>query len=164
MEPKQNPYRPPSAHVSDVSDKSPDDFEYAGFWMRLGAYLIDVVILLVITIPLSLAVYGSAYFRPDKGILAGPADAFISWGLPLLFTILFWRFKSATPGKMALSLKIVDAETLQPISWGKSIGRYLGYFVSALVIFLGFFWIGWDARKQGWHDKIAGTLVIRVYK
>jgi uncharacterized RDD family membrane protein YckC len=62
---------------------------------------------------------------------------------------------------MLLSLRIVDASTGGKMSVGQAIGRYFAYIPSMLVIFLGFFWIGWDSRKQGWHDKLAGTLVVR---
>jgi uncharacterized RDD family membrane protein YckC len=51
-----------------------------------------------------------------------------------------------------------------PLSWGQCIGRYFAYFLSFLGLCLGFMWVGWDERKQGWHDKLAGTLVVRVYK
>jgi len=51
-----------------------------------------------------------------------------------------------------------------PPSLGQAIGRYLAYFVSALVLGLGFIWIAFDTRKQGWHDKLAGTVVVRARK
>ena len=50
---------------------------------------------------------------------------------------------------------------MQPISWGKAILRYIGYIISGLVLLIGFIWIAFDARRQGWHDKIAGTYVVR---
>ena len=61
---------------------------------------------------------------------------------------------------MILGMKIVDANTLGKASTGKLCLRYLGYYISALIIGLGFFWVGWDQRKQGWHDKLARTVVI----
>lgn len=81
--------------------------------------------------------------------------------LPFALTIMFWHFKSATPGKMILGIKIVDANTMGKASPGKLLIRYLGYYISMLPLCLGIFWVGWDKRKQGWHDKIAGTLVIK---
>ena len=62
---------------------------------------------------------------------------------------------------MAISAKIVDATTLGKPSTGQLVIRYLGYYVSFIAFCLGFIWVGFDARKQGWHDKMAGTLVIR---
>ena len=75
--------------------------------------------------------------------------------------IAFWHYRSATPGKMVIHARIVDARTGEPPSVGQLIGRYLGYFVSTLPFFLGLIWVGIDARKQGWHDKLARTVVIR---
>jgi hypothetical protein len=66
-----------------------------------------------------------------------------------------------TPGKMLLRLRVVDAHTGQAISTPKAIGRYLGYYVSVLPLMLGIIWVGIDKKKQGFHDKLAGTVVIR---
>jgi len=63
---------------------------------------------------------------------------------------------------MIVSAKIVDAKTLGAPSTGQLIVRYVGYFISSLFLCLGFLWIAFDARKQGWHDKIAGTVVIKA--
>ncbi|MGH8446106.1 MAG: RDD family protein [Solimonas sp.] len=138
------------------------DLEYVGFWARVGASLIDTVILLVISVPLLVWIYGWAYYTdPERGFIAGPADLMISWVLPAVATVLFWLYKTATPGKMAISARVVDATTGQPMRAGQATIRYLGYFVSLLPLFFGFIWIGLDPRKQGWHDKIAGTVVVR---
>ena len=80
--------------------------------------------------------------------------------LPALATIVFWKTRQATPGKMLLSMKIVDAETGGPMSTGQSVGRYFAYFVSTLIFLLGYVWVAFDARKQSWHDKLAGTVVV----
>jgi uncharacterized RDD family membrane protein YckC len=81
--------------------------------------------------------------------------------LPILATVLFWKYRAATPGKMILGLKIANAADLGPISTGQAVGRYFAYFVSTIVFGLGFLWVAFDAKKQGWHDKMAGTVVIR---
>jgi uncharacterized RDD family membrane protein YckC len=79
----------------------------------------------------------------------------------LYLTIWFWLRFMGTPGKIALRLKIVDAGTGKKLSLGQAIGRYLGYILSMIPFGLGFIWVGIDRRKQGWHDKLAGTVVIR---
>lgn len=141
------------------------DMEYAGFWVRVVATLIDTVLIMVITFPLLVSIYGWGYFDPDQtGIVAGPADALISWVLPAVAVVLFWMYRQATPGKMAMSLRIVDADTGKNLTIGQSIGRYLAYFVSILPLCLGLVWVAFDKRKQGWHDKLAGTVVIRSGK
>jgi len=152
-----NPYAPPNASVADVNS----GVEYAGFWIRLGAALIDALLIMAITYPVLYAIYGDHYFSEDKALISGPAEVLISWVLPAVASILFWRSKQATPGKMALGLKIVNARTGKTLSLGQSVARYLGYFVSTLPLGLGFFWIAFDARKQGWHDKIGGAVVTR---
>ena len=75
--------------------------------------------------------------------------------------IAFWLYKQATPGKMVLSARVVDAKTGDALTLKQSIGRYLSYFVSIIPLGLGLLWVAFDPRKQGWHDKLAGTVVIR---
>lgn len=136
--------------------------EYVGFWARVGATLIDTVLVVSITFPLLVAVYGWAYFDADQtGFVAGIADLLISWVAPAVAVIAFWLYKQATPGKMAVAARIVDARTGHTMSVGQSIGRYFGYFVSAIPLGLGLIWVAFDPKKQGWHDKLAGTVVIR---
>jgi uncharacterized RDD family membrane protein YckC len=157
---RPNPFAPPNAEVSDVHVSR--EIRYVGFWARVCAALIDTVLIVAVTLPLLLAVYGWAYFDEEtkSGLVAGPTDAFLSWVLPALVSIGFWLTKQATPGKMVVSAKVVDAKTGGTLSVGQSIGRYLGYFVSALPLGLGILWVAFDPRKQGWHDKLAGTLVV----
>jgi uncharacterized RDD family membrane protein YckC len=76
--------------------------------------------------------------------------------------LAFWSRAGATPGKMLLRMKIIDAETGRDATFGMLALRYLGYFVSMLPLYLGVLWVGWDKRKQGFHDKIAGTVVVRT--
>lgn len=137
------------------------EHEYVGFWARLGASLIDTLLLLLITLPLLFAIYGEEYWESGDAI-AGGADFIITYLFPLVATILFWMYKAATPGKMVLQAQIVDAKTGQPIGRSQSIIRYIGYYISSLFLGLGFLWIAWDPKKQGWHDKMAGTLVINA--
>jgi len=139
-----------------------EDFEYVGFWARFGAAIIDSIIMMIVIMPLLISIYGWAYFTADdKPFISGPADFLLSYVLPAAATILFWLYKQGTPGKMAVSARVVDAKTGNSLTVGQSIGRYLAYYVSMLPLFLGFIWVGFDPRKQGWHDKLAGTVVIR---
>jgi len=139
-----------------------NDLEYVGFWLRLVAYFIDAIIIAVIVCPTLILVYGPDYFtNPDMPIIAGFADILISYVFPAIATILFWLYKRATPGKMIVSAQVVDEKTGKNPTAGQAIGRYLAYFLSSLPLGLGFLWIAFDPRKQGWHDKLAGTVVIR---
>ncbi len=137
------------------------DVEYAGFWVRVGATMIDAVLIMVITFPLLVSIYGWKYFGSGK-ILAGPAEFLIVWILSVIAAVWFWTQRQAIPGKAALSLRVLDAESGENLSIGQAIGRYLGYFVSTIPLGLGLFWVGFDSRKQGWHDKLAHTVVVRA--
>jgi len=135
-------------------------YEYVGFWARVAASLVDTVLLCIILYPVLTMIYGREYWT-SASLIRGPADLVLQWVLPPLAIIAFWIARQATPGKMLIGAKIVDAETGAPLTRGQAIGRYLGYYVSLFGLGLGFFWVGWDKRKQGWHDKLAGTVVIR---
>lgn len=104
------------------------DVEYAGFWVRVGAAIIDTLLLMVITYPLLIAIYGWAYFGSEK-VIMGPADFLISWVFPAVVVVWFWSQRQSTPGKAALSLRVLDADSGENLSIGQSIGRYLAYFV-----------------------------------
>lgn len=144
---------------SDVAQDA-GEVQYSGFWIRVLAALLDSVWILLLTFTLVWMIYGAIYFESTE-FSQGYVDILISWVLPFILTMLFWYYRSATPGKMILGIKIVDADTLEKASTGKLLLRYLGYYIAMLPLFIGIFWVGWDSRKQGWHDKIAGTLVIK---
>jgi uncharacterized RDD family membrane protein YckC len=135
-------------------------YEYVGFWARVWASLVDTLLLCVILYPVLTLVYGRAYWS-DPSLIKGPADFIVQFVLPALAIVAFWVARQATPGKMVIHAKIVDAETGAPPTRSQAIRRYLGYYVSLFGFGLGFFWVAWDRRKQGWHDKMAGTVVIR---
>ena len=119
--------------------------EYMGFWIRLAAAVID-------------------------GVLAGLLGAFIDV-IPvvpaigsvfsLLYYVLFTGLKGQTPGKMALRIQVVDQSGNVPGIGRAALREIIGKPGSSVVFLLGFAWIGWDRRKQGWHDHIGGTFVVR---
>ena len=137
--------------------------QYVGFWIRVVASLIDTVLMLMIIVPLVLSIYGPEYFGSEK-FIQGPADLVISYLFPAIAVLLFWSAKQATPGKMVFKAKIVDANNGGAPSTLQFLIRYLGYFVSILPLCLGLLWVAWDSRKQGWHDKLASTVVVRPGK
>jgi uncharacterized RDD family membrane protein YckC len=134
--------------------------EYVGFWARVGAALIDSVLLLLIIVPLLYWIYGPGYFV-DPDMMGGAVDLLLNWVLPAVAVIVFWIYRQATPGKIAIGARIVDARSGGRPSTGQLVGRYLGYYVSMIPLCLGLIWVAFDARKQGWHDKLAGTVVIK---
>lgn len=147
---------PPSAQ----QNHSLKNYKYAGFWKRLLATLIDTTLLLLIIWPIMIGIYGEAYLESESAIM-GAWDFLISYIFPAFLTVTFWVCKSATPGKMITKIKIIDAESGLKPSIGQCLGRYLGYYISILPLFLGIIWVALDKKKQGWHDKLAGTIVVK---
>ncbi len=131
-----------------------DTFRFAGFWKRFAAWLLDFIILTVITIPLSLIVF----------IVPPYLSTFISWPISLLIGVLYYGLQEssvhqATLGKRALGIIVTNLEGSR-ISFGRAAGRELAKILSALILFIGFLMIGFTEKKQGLHDMIAGCLVI----
>lgn len=141
------------------------EIKYAGFWVRTLAAIIDTFFMMIVLFPLLTLIYGTQYWTnsidPNGPITMGALDIILNYIAPALVVILFWAYRSATPGKMITKVKIVDAKTGGKPSIGQLIGRYLGYFVSTFALGFGLLWVAFDKRKQGWHDKLAGTLVIK---
>ena len=139
---------------SDITEHGIDEIneqvQYVGFWSRLVASIIDSVLVIMLTLPILYFMYGAEYFDSD-GSLQGSTDFIISYILPIPSYITF---------KMVISAKIVDANTGNKPTIMQYIIRYLGYYVSIFALGLGFLWVAWDDKKQGWHDKMAGTVVI----
>ncbi|HVD48310.1 MAG TPA: RDD family protein [Candidatus Limnocylindria bacterium] len=131
---------------------------YGGFWIRAVAYIIDAIILGIIGGILSapLAVdyndLNSASVRASNGI-----DLVLS----LVYFALLWTYMGASLGQRIFGLRVADANTGQPISLGKAALRWLGLVLSFAVCLIGVIWVAFDGRKQGWMDKIAGTVVLR---
>jgi uncharacterized RDD family membrane protein YckC len=121
-----------------------------------------VILVIFIGVPLAL-IYGEEYWLSDK-LYYGFWDGLLSYVFPFVATVWLWMRFFGTPGKMATKLKIVDAKTGDRLSLGQAIGRYFAYIPALLPLGLGLIWIGIDKKKQGWHDKLAGTVVIKSNK
>jgi uncharacterized RDD family membrane protein YckC len=124
----------------------------AGFWIRMGALFIDFLIIG--------SVFGDAVI--NRRIIH---EGFHMLGsnclLPLaIYGALMWKLKGATIGGLVCGLRVVRQDD-RPIEWETAIVRALSCFLS-MILGLGFFWIAFDPEKQAWHDKIAGTIVVRV--
>ncbi len=141
--------------MASSSSSFPD---YATFGSRALALLIDWLIVAVISMPVIVLAFGADYFSLDPARRSWDIVFFLIVGAAV---VSFWRYCGATPGKLALGLKIVDARTGAAPSTPRLALRFLCYLVSALPLYLGFIWAALDRRKQGWHDKIAGTIVVQ---
>jgi len=143
-------------------ERKPEEYalEYAGFWIRLSATIIDIVILLVILyIIIYIAFRFTAVSIPDWSLV--PIYNFIFWLLDIIYFVTFWAWRGQTPGKILTGIKIIRTDSSE-ISWQYSLLRYLGCIVSTIILFIGFILIAFDKRKQGMHDKIADTYVVKL--
>lgn len=145
---------------------------YAGFWRRFAAFLIDSLIFLLIF----------ALIRAILGITTAVSLANVdanfstltqfSWNvfsiwetlISLVLTVLMWKKFLGTPGKLFFDCIVVDEKTRKPMKINQALVRYLSYYISIIPLGLGFFWIAFDKKKQGLHDKIAKTVVIIQHK
>ena len=149
---------------------------FGGFWRRAVAYGIDKVILQIFYIILfTVGLLIRMIYHPDwQGMEMYLSDSFPDVGviwiyylmsllLDMIYFTWFHGSVGQTPGKMLLGLRVVQA-TGEPMTFGLAFLRWAGYLISRLVVYLGFIWIAFDRRKQGWHDKIACTVVVTVKK
>jgi len=139
---------------------------YAGFWWRVLAWLLDTIIATTMVVVIGFIVgFVLATSYPDLArdtatlSLIGQIIGIV--GTVLYFTCFEASALRATPGKMLCAIKVVD-ERGERISFGRSLGRYLGKIISALILGIGFMMAGWTRQKQALHDIMTGCLVIRV--
>jgi uncharacterized RDD family membrane protein YckC len=154
---------------------------YAGFMSRFLALAIDTILIAISFISLTWFVSVTATILqlrtflgfsinsiPGSGSfidkLFGPASAGILTVLYIIsYHIFFWVLAGQTPGKAFMGLRVVTVEG-RKISPARALLRIIGYAFSAIPLYLGFLWVLWDDRRQGWHDKLAGTCVIYTWE
>ena len=132
---------------------------YGGFWKRTAAYLVDSILVTVLTLAVIVAAYflsGSDTASTGFSIAAQGSSWLISW--------LYWAGMEsgraqATFGKQALGMKVTDLEGNR-IGFGRATGRFFGKIISSILLGIGFLMCGWTAKKQGLHDMMASTLVV----
>lgn len=147
---------------------------YAAWFSRFIAYLIDGFIIgLVVTAIyfVGVVVILGGMSVDSAGNVSGGASAGLGLVVILIGGIIgflwkpfFWSHGGQTPGYKMLGMRVVRARDGGPVSFGTGILRMIGYIINDIVfgIPLGFIWAGFDSAKQGWHDKIAGTVVIQA--
>ena len=130
----------------------------AGFWIRVGAFLIDSIIIGIVA---GAFTGGEAITNPD---IRNAQHSGIETIASFLFFTLLWSNvgRGQTLGMRLLGLRVVDREG-NTIGYGTAVLRYIGFFISCVALLLGVIWVAFDAYKQGWHDKIAGTYVVRIH-
>lgn len=136
---------------------------YAGFWRRFLASTVDGTIEVLLAWGLAFSL-GLNPFDETK-TTSQTIYQVINFVIAAAFNILFWvNYGGATPGKKLMAIKVVHGEEGKPLNYGVAIIRYFGYFVSLIPLALGYIWVAFDSKKQGWHDKIAGTYVVKTDK
>jgi uncharacterized RDD family membrane protein YckC len=127
---------PPPGPVPPISAGMP----HAGFWIRMAALLIDLMLV---------------------GIVMAILHAHMQLVALAAYGAIMWKLRGTTVGGILFDLRVVRLDGLE-LDWGTAIVRALGCFLSLAVVGLGFLWIAFDPVRQAWHDKIAGTVVVRV--
>ncbi len=126
------------------------------------AVCIDFLLLILVTTIITLLLPSLPWWTGGAGWTLKEYELTGYW-VPLLMVAIMlfcWVRLQGTPGKLLMNCRIIDMKTGMGPSFGTAITRCLGYLVSAVPLFLGFFWVLWDRRRQGFHDKLAGTLVV----
>ncbi|WP_089729581.1 RDD family protein [Candidatus Thiosymbion oneisti] len=136
---------------------------FGGFWIRVGASFIDIVVLLIPVLLISFLFRAVTPATDEMEIVVVELmDAILNiivyW---IYFAALHSSSWQASVGKKVVNLKVVDKNGNR-ISFGRATGRYFASFISALILGIGYMMVGWTKRKQGLHDMMAGTLVIKI--
>jgi uncharacterized RDD family membrane protein YckC len=163
-------------YQQQYSAPAPGQRTYAGFWVRVLARVIDSFI---IGIPLTIILFvllaiggGLAATTSNADANAQNAAAGVFSGLFILFYLIaivasiaywvyFWGTTGQTFGMKMLKLQVVDANTGAPIGIGRALVRWLMTIVNSWACYIGWIWVAFDARKQGWHDKVANSVVLQ---
>jgi len=133
---------------------------YVGFKPRTLATLADIALVSMIVTPILVIIYGPGYLF-DRQLIEGAWHVVIGILMPAVAAIWFLIRFQATPGKLMLRAQIIDASTGNRPTLAQFVIRYVSFMLVSLPLFgLGCFAVIWDERKQGWHDKLAGTVVV----
>jgi uncharacterized RDD family membrane protein YckC len=149
--------------------------DYAGFWKRVAAYIIDAILLAIVSRLIGPLFNVSVAEEALKSAILGgtaPLEAYMQFyrsmsAYMLVSTVITWLYFilcessawQATVGKLALGIRVTDMDGRR-ISFARALGRYAGKYVSAFILLIGFIMVGFTQRKQGLHDLMAGTLVL----
>jgi uncharacterized RDD family membrane protein YckC len=148
---------------------------YAGFWIRFVAILIDEIILGVPLLIIFFATQGLAISNYSSCVQSGGIAnvcsttylgsiaifELVALAASLAYSVVLWSQLGGTLGQRMLGLRVVDAATGRNIGIGRAIGRFAGFVISSAALDIGLIWAAFDPRKQGWHDKMASTFVVR---
>lgn len=160
---------PPPPYAPQYAAPTSSGPAYAGFWIRFLAYIIDGILVGAVTFGLIKATGVITVFCPAG--VTDPNDPscsgtsisplfYVILLVPLLYDSLLWSV-GGTLGQRVLGLRVVNAATGGNLGIARSLLRFVGFIIATIPIYIGLIWAGFDPRKQGWHDKIAGSFVIK---
>lgn len=162
-----SPPPPPTTWEAPPEETGPaPGYAYGGFGERLMAYILDIVIVTAIIVAIGIVggLVTMAGARGDNGLLAGSGILLIivaAFVVSIVYFPYFWAKGGQTPGMRPFGLRVVRDRDGGPVSAGSAILRLIGYWIDGLVFYIGYIWIFIDKRKRGWHDLIAGTVVVK---
>ena len=148
-----------------AGNTSASQWHYGGFWIRFVAKFVDGLILGLVQMLMALAFFGSflAMFSPTarqaQSVSILLAYELVAYGFQLFYEAAFLHYKGATPGKMALGLKVVRVDG-GSLGWGVAIGRYFMTLVSGIILCVGYIIAGFDDEKRALHDRVCDTRVV----
>lgn len=175
-QPMQSPPPPPPQPMTPYQQPYTGGQTYAGFWIRLVARLLDILIvgipLAILFGVLALAGGGLAASTSNSDQNTQTAGAAVFSGIFILFYLIaiavsigywvyFWGTTGSTFGMRVLRLRVVDANTGGPIGIPRALVRWLMTIVNSWACYIGWIWVAFDPRKQGWHDKVANSVVLQ---
>jgi uncharacterized RDD family membrane protein YckC len=135
---------------------------YGGFWVRVVAYILDVIVIGVLSAALSALTGSGSVVSSANGVIAVDyASSSIGFLISLVYFVGFWAWRGQTPGMIPFNMQVVMASDGSKVDVVRCLLRYVGLIISFAILFLGVIWVGFDRRKQGWHDKMASTVVVR---
>ena len=180
-QPVQNPpapgYSGPPPAMQQYQVPPAVQTSYAGFWIRLVSRIVDGIIVgipIVIAFAIVAALSGgalSAASNSDQntqnaaaGVAGGAFGLVYLLALVLVvgYQVYFWGTSGQTIAMRLFHLKLVDANTGAPIGIGRAVVRWLMTLVNSWACYVGWIWVAFDARKQGWHDKVANSVVLSI--
>jgi uncharacterized RDD family membrane protein YckC len=143
------------------------EFRYAGFWIRVVAYVIDSILINVVALVIGFifafiaVIVNPNVVEDSQSTTFNVADQVVGVLISFAYFAGLWTLNGCTYGQRWLGLRVVDAATFQPPRPAQAALRWLGLVLSFLALCIGVIWVAFDPRKQGWMDKLAGTVVIR---
>ena len=154
----------PSNAKVEVTDKNLDPLNFASFWRRLGAFVIDGLIVgLICGALIAATIYGAVLLESFVAMMGiALSFEFIGITVLVLYPALMHSSKyQATVGKMIFQMKVVDVNS-QRITFAKGVVREFATFLSAMILFIGYFMVLFTEKRQALHDQLAGTYVLHV--